>query len=110
MNGWPEDFVCFQEVFAMNVNSEDLSERDMLERVSSDRYMSNLFYNLMPRGGLFYNAKYDWSDPKRHDFISRVYCVADKNNMPAIDGADADESNTLAKDQVLQRKGLFPRQ
>ena len=89
---------------------ETASERDMLERVYSDRYMSNFFYNLMPRGGLFYNAKYDWDDPKRHDFISRVHCVADKNNMPPIDGASAEESNTLAKDQVLRSKGLFPRQ
>ena len=48
---------------------EKASERDMLERVSSDRYMTNFFYNLMPRGGLFFNAKYDWDDPKRHDRI-----------------------------------------
>ena len=89
---------------------ETASERDMLERVYSDRYMSNYFYGLVPRGGLFYNAKYDWDDPKRHDFISRVHCVADKNNMPPIDGASADESNTLAKDQVLRSKGWFPRQ
>ena len=87
---------------------ETTSERDMLERVSSDRYMSHFFYNLMPRGGLFYNAKYDWDDPKRHDFISRVHCVADKSNMPPIEGASAHESNTLAKDQVLRSKGLFP--
>ena len=84
-------------------------ERDMLERVYSDRYMSNFFYSLIPRGGLFYNAKRQ-DFISRHDFISRVQCVQDKNDMPAIDGATADESNTLAKDQVLQSKGLFPRQ
>ena len=90
---------------------ETASERDMLERVYSDRHMAYEFYALM-QGRLVsaWGAKYDWGDPKRHDFISRVHCVADKNNMPAIDGATADESNTLGKDEVLQSKGLFPRQ
>ena len=92
---------------------ETASEQDMLERVYdySDRHMAYEFYALM-QGRLInaWGAKYDWGDPKRHDFISRVHCVADKNNMPAIDGATAAESNTLGKDEVLQSKGLFPRQ
>lgn len=84
---------------------ETAGQRDMMERVYSDRHMSALFYNWSLKPRLFYSAKYDWDNPKRNDFISRVHCVADENNMPAIDGASADESKTLSEDQVLQSKG-----
>ena len=84
---------------------EKASERDMLERVYSDMYMAVQFYKLPAISKQSY-AKFYWDGPKRHDFMSRVFCVPDQNNMPAIDGATRAESKTLAEDQVLRSKGL----
>ena len=63
---------------------------------------------------------------ERHQYISRVFCVPDKNDLPSIDGLSGSslpsppyfasteawrqdmsiESRVLAEDQVLQSKGL----
>merc|ERR1719201_2786820 len=50
-------------------------------------------------------AKFYWDGPKRHDFMSRVFCVPDQNNMPDISVATRADSKTLAEDQVLRSKG-----
>ena len=79
----------------------------MVERVYTDRYMAGLFYRNIPIPYNHHN-KYDWDDiPERHVFMSRVFCVPDKNNLPPIDGATATEGKTLAQDQVLQSQGFF---
>ena len=86
------------------------TEQDMVERVYTDRYMAGLFYRNIPIPYNHHN-KYDWDDiPERHVFMSRVFCVPDKNNMPSLDGATATEGKTLAQDQVLQSQGFFAAQ
>ena len=84
---------------------EKASERDMLERVYSDLYMTSQFYTLSAISGPSY-AKFYWDGPKRHDFMSRVFCVPDQNNMPDLSVATRADSKTLAEDQVLRSEGL----
>ena len=87
----------------------------------TESYMAHKWFELL---GLYGMHRYRWVQRlDRHQYISRVFCVPDQNDLPSIDGLSGSslpsppyyataqdsiliENRVLAENQVLRSKGL----